>query len=152
MNVQRRKTVIIVGAAILAVLLMLGSAASFVVYEEGYAVFPAAIRLSLSSFGVVVSLGAFIWLVYGYTRAFSSGLTRFICLFGITALTVADCANLVTSFMLFTRIPLTPFQEEIWLPHASHFVFLALTVIVLLVSSADTIENTARRVRSYARR
>lgn len=53
------------------------------IYREGFGDTPWFVQQSLSLFAVTVVEGAFIWLVYGFTRAFSSFSERIISLTGI---------------------------------------------------------------------
>jgi hypothetical protein len=159
MQIETRKRIIIISALFLLAIMAVGSAASFVVLERGFSDMPRPLQLSLAGFGFVIMQAAYVWLVFGYTRAFESGPTRFACLLGLSGLTVAEAANLITSFMLIVGLPLEPILRDIWIPWSGVFVFGGILVTVLLVVVADTAVSAAkatgravRRAGAYARR
>jgi hypothetical protein len=84
-----------------------------------------------------------VWLVYGFTRAFSSGLERLVCLFGMGLLTVVMTLNMVTHFMIVKSIPLTPFQYQ-WRSWGAIAIFVAVLIIVLLITLADPVIRLIR--------
>ena len=71
---KARKNVIIGGMVILVCITALSCVSSFMIYRGGFADMPYIFQHALALFAVVVVEGAFIWLVYGFTRAFSSSL------------------------------------------------------------------------------
>ena len=71
---RARKNVIIGGAVILICITALSCVSSFMIYRSGFGDMPFIFQQALSLFAVVVVEGAFVWLVYGFTRAFSSGM------------------------------------------------------------------------------
>src|SRR4030095_13024883 len=80
---RARKNVIIGGMVILICITMLSCVSSFLIYREGFSDLPYIFQQMLALFAVVVVEGAFIWLVYGFTRAFSSGIERLLFLAGL---------------------------------------------------------------------
>jgi hypothetical protein len=56
--------------------------------------------------------GAFLWLLYGFTRAFSSGMERMVSLAVMAFLVIVMLINLVTHFMMVKNVGLHPFQIE----------------------------------------
>src|SRR5215472_13263974 len=109
---RARKNVIYGGAMILICITALSCVSSFMIYRSGFGDMPFIFQQALALFAVVVVEGAFIWLVYGFTRAFSSGLERLISLCGMGLLVVVMLINLVTHFMIEKRVELHPFQRE----------------------------------------
>jgi len=87
--------------------------------------------------------GAFIWLVYGFIRAFSSGVERLISLGGMAFLVVVMLLNLVTHFMMVKGIPLAEFQES-WIAWGAVSVFIAVLLIVLFITLADPVIRLVR--------
>src|SRR5262245_65308751 len=97
---RARKNVILGGGVILICITILSCVSSFMIYRDGFADLPFFLQQALALFAVIVVEGAFVWLVYGFTRAFSSGIERMICLIGMSFLVVVMFINLVTHFMI----------------------------------------------------
>ncbi len=85
---RARKNVIIGGAVILICITALSCVSSFMIYRSGFGDMPYIFQQALALFAVVVVEGAFVWLVYGFTRAFSSGMERLVSLAGMGFLVV----------------------------------------------------------------
>ena len=83
------------------------------------------------------------WLVYGFTRAFSSGMERLVSLAGMGFLVVVMLINLVTHFMMVKRIELSEFQME-WIDWGAVTVFIAVLLIVLFITLADPVIRLIR--------
>jgi len=145
---RARKNVIIGGAIILICLTALSCVSSFMIYRSGFGDMPFIFQQALSLFAVVVVEGAFVWLVYGFTRAFSSGMERLISLAGMGFLVVVMLINLVTHFMMVKRIELSPFQME-WIDWGAVTVFIAVLLIVLFITLADPVIRLIRLELRY---
>lgn len=143
-----RKNIIIGGAVILAVITVLSSVSSFMIYRGGFADLPYVLQSALSGFAVVVVEGAFVWLVYGYTRGFTSMAERVVCLVGMVLLTITMLINLVTHFQGVKGIPLSPFQHA-WVSWGAIAVFIIVLIIVLLITLADPIVRNIRMELRY---
>lgn len=113
------------------------------IYREGFSDTPVFVQGILSLFAVLVVEGAFIWLVYGFTRAFSSFLERIICLTGMLFIIVVMFTNIVTHFMMVKHLQLAPFQET-WLSWGAVSVFIGVLVIVLAITLADPVSRLIR--------
>ena len=109
---RARKNVIIGGAVILICITALSCVSSFMIYRSGFGDMPFIFQQVLSLFAVVVVEGAFVWLVYGFTRAFSSGTERLVSVAGMAFLVCVLLLNLVTHFMMVKGVELHPFQIE----------------------------------------
>jgi hypothetical protein len=140
---RARKHVIVGGAVILICITVLSCVSSFMIYRGGFADFPYIIQQALSLFAVVVVEGAFVWLVYGFTRAFSSAMERLVCMVGMCFLVVVMLINLVTHFMMVKGIPLEPFQQA-WISWGAITVFIAVLLIVLSITLADPVIRLIR--------
>lgn len=147
-NNQARKNIIIGGGLILVCITLLSCVSSFQIYKEGFADTPNFVQAALSLFAVGVVEGAFIWLVYGFTRAFSSFLERVISLFGMAFLVCVMLTNIITHFMMVKGIPLAPFQQA-WLAWGAVSVFIAVLVIVLCITLADPVSRLVRMELRY---
>lgn len=145
---RARKNVIIGGAAILICLTALSCVSSFMIYRGGFGDMPFIFQQALALFAVVVVEGAFIWLVYGFTRAFSSGLERLICLIGMAFLVGVMMVNLVTHFMMVKGIRLNDFQTE-WIAWGAVTVFVGVLLIVLFITLADPVIRLIRLELRY---
>ena len=88
------------------------------------------------------------WLVYGFTRAFSSGMERLVSLAGMGFLVVVMLINLVTHFMMVKGIELHPFQME-WIDWGAVTVFIAVLLIVLFITLADPVIRLIRLELRY---
>lgn len=140
---QARRNVIIGGGLILVCITLLSCVSSFMIYREGFADTPWFIQQTLSLFAVVVVEGAFIWLVYGFTRAFSSFSERLISLAGMAFLVCVMLTNIITHFQMVKNIPLAPLQQG-WLAWGAVSVFIAVLIFVLLITLADPVTRLIR--------
>jgi hypothetical protein len=145
---RARKNVIIGGAVILICITALSCVSSFMIYRSGFGDMPFIFQQALSLFAVVVVEGAFVWLVYGFTRAFSSGMERLVSLVGMGFLVVVMLINLVTHFMMVKGIELHPFQME-WIDWGAVTVFIAVLLIVLFITLADPVIRLIRLELRY---
>lgn len=145
---RARKNVILGGAVILICITALSCVSSFMIYRGGFADFPPIFQHSLAFFAVIVVEGAFVWLVYGFTRAFSSGMERLIALCGMAFLVVVMLINLVTHFMMVKGIPLHEFQQA-WVAWGAITVFIAVLLIVLFITLADPVIRLVRLELRY---
>ncbi|MGH9751442.1 MAG: hypothetical protein ACREA2_01545 [Blastocatellia bacterium] len=145
---RARKNVIIGGAVILICITALSCVSSFMIYRGGFSDMPFIFQHALALFAVVVVEGAFVWLVYGFTRAFSSGMERLISLVGMGFLVVVMLINLVTHFMMVKSIGLHPFQME-WIDWGAVTVFIAVLLIVLFITLADPVIRLVRLELRY---
>lgn len=143
-----RRNVLAGGAIILICITLLSCVSSFMIYREGFTDLPELFQHMLSLFAVIVVEGAFVWLVYGYTRAFSSSLERMIALTGMGFLVIVMLANIVTHFMMVKRIGLQPFQQA-WLNWGAVSVFIAVLLIVLAITLADPVSRLIRLELRY---
>lgn len=145
---RARKNVIIGGAVILICITALSCVSSFMIFRDGFADMPFIFQQALALFAVVVIEGTFVWLVYGFTRAFSSTAERIVCLSGMTFLVVVMLVNLVTHFMTVKGIGLSPFQEG-WIAWGAITVVIAVLIIVLLITLADPVIRLIRLELRY---
>jgi hypothetical protein len=140
---RARQNVIVGGGLILVCITLLSCVSSFMIYREGFSDTPFFIQSILSLFAVLVVEGAFIWLVYGFTRAFSSFLERIICLTGMLFIVCVMFTTIVTHFMMVKHLQLAPFQET-WLSWGAVSVFIGVLVIVLAITLADPVSRLIR--------
>lgn len=145
---RARRNVIVAGGLILVCITLLSCVSSFMIYREGFADTPWFVQQSLSLFAVMVVEGAFIWLVYGFTRAFSSFSERIISLTGMGFLVCVMLTNIVTHFMMVKHLPLAPFQEA-WLAWGAVSVFIAVLIFVLLITLSDPVTRLIRLEMRY---
>lgn len=145
---RARRNVIVAGGLILVCITLLSCVSSFMIYREGFADTPWFVQQSLSLFAVIVVEGAFIWLVYGFTRAFSSFSERIISLVGMGFLVLVMLANIVTHFMMVKKLQLSPFQEQ-WLSWGAVSVFIAVLIFVLLITLSDPVTRLIRLEMRY---
>jgi hypothetical protein len=145
---RARKNVIYGGAVILICITALSCVSSFMIYRSGFGDMPFIFQQALALFAVIVVEGAFVWLVYGFTRAFSSATERLISLCGMGFLVVVMLINLVTHFMIVKRIALHPFQME-WIDWGAVTVFIAVLLIVLFITLADPVIRLIRLELRY---
>ncbi len=145
---RARKNVIVGGGMILVCITLLSCVSSFMIYREGFSDTPWMIQQSLSLFAVIVVEGAFIWLVYGFTRAFSSFAERMIALAGMGFLVTVMLTNIVTHFMMVKHLPLSDFQQQ-WLAWGAVSVFIAVLIFVLLITLSDPVTRLIRLELRY---
>src|SRR5499426_609572 len=145
---RARKNVIIGGMVILICITALSCVSSFAIYRGGFADLPFIFQQALAFFAVVVVEGAFVWLLYGFTRAFSSAMERLVSLVGMGFVVVVMLINLVTHFMMVKGIQLHPFQME-WIDWGAVTVFIAVLLIVLFITLADPVIRLIRLELRY---
>lgn len=145
---RERKHVLAGGAVILICITLLSCVSSFMIYRQGFTDLPDLFQTALSLFAVVVVEGAFVWLVYGFTRAFSSAMERLISLAGMAFLVVVMLTNIVTHFMMVKGIPLNTIQHN-WLNWGAVSVFIAVLLIVLGITLADPVIRLIRLELRY---
>ncbi|MDX2029561.1 MAG: hypothetical protein SF339_02760 [Blastocatellia bacterium] len=145
---RARKNVILGGAVILICITALSCVSSFMIYRGGFADFPYIFQQALALFAVIVVEGAFVWLVYGFTRAFSSAMERLISLCGMGFLVIVMLINLVTHFMMVKGIVLHSFQQA-WVAWGAITVFIAVLLIVLFITLADPVIRLIRLELRY---
>src|SRR5687767_5178011 len=145
---RARKNVIIGGAVILICITALSCVSSYMIYRSGFGDMPFIFQQALALFAVVVVEGAFVWLVYGFTRAFSSGMERLVSLAGMGFLVCVMLINVVTHFMMVKGISLHPFQME-WIDWGAVTVFIAVLIIVLFITLADPVIRLIRLELRY---
>lgn len=138
-----RKNIIYGGAVILICITILSCVSSYQIYRLGFQDMPWFFQQLLSLFAVVVVEGAFVWLVYGFTRAFSSTAERLVSIAGMAFLVVVMMLNLVTHFMMAKHLPLAPFQQS-WIDWGAVSVFVAVMLIVLFITLADPVIRLIR--------
>lgn len=143
-----RKNVIIGGAVILIAITALSCVSSFMIYRSGFGDMPFIFQQALALFAVVVVEGAFVWLVYGFTRAFSSGWERLASLVGMGFLVTVMLINLITHFMMVKNVPLTPFQQD-WIDWGAVSVFVGVLILVLFITLADPVIRLIRLELRY---
>lgn len=145
---KARKNVIIGGAVILICITALSCVSSFMIFRDGFSDMPFVFQQALALFAVVAIEGAFMWLVYGFTRAFSSAAERFISILGMAFLLVVMLINLVTHFMMVKRIGLSDFQQG-WINWGAVTVFVAVLLIALFITLADPVIRLIRLELRY---
>ena len=145
---RARRNVVVAGGLILACITLLSCVSSFMIYREGFSDMPWFVQQSLSLFAVIVVEGAFVFLVYGYTRAFSSFLERLLSIVGMTFLVCVMLTNIMTHFMMVKNIPLAPFQQA-WLSWGAVSIFIVVLVLVLLITLADPVTRLMRLELRY---
>lgn len=145
---RARKNVILGGTVILLAITLTSCISTFMIFRGGFTDLPYAVQQALSLFATVVIEGAFMWLIYGFTRAFSSALERLISLCGMSFLVVVMLINLVTHFMMVKSVPLAPFQEA-WISWGAITVFIAVLLVVLCITLADPVIRLIRLELRY---
>ena len=141
---RAKKNVLVAAQIILICITLLSCVSSFQIYKEGFTNAPKFMQWSASLFAVIVVEGTFVWLMYGFTRAFSSLIERVVCLIGMVFIVAVMLTNIVTHFMMVKNIPLNGFQEA-WLSWGAVSVFIAVLVIVLVITMADPVAMLTRQ-------
>lgn len=143
-----RKRVIYGGAVILICITALSCVSSFVIYSGGFQDIPYPFNRVLSLFAVIIVEGAFVWLVFGFTRAFSSGTERLISLAGMGFLVAVMLMNLITHFMMVKGIAINEFQRA-WIEWGAVSVFIGVLLIVLFITLSDPVIRLIRLELRY---
>jgi hypothetical protein len=140
---RARKNVIVGGMVIMIAITLLSCVSSFMIYRDGFADMPPLFQHALAFFAVIVVEGAFVWLVYGFTRAFSSFWERVISFCAMWGVVAVMLINIITHFMMVKGIDLHPFQQA-WLAWGAVSVFIGVLVIVLAITLADPVIRLVR--------
>ena len=148
-HLKARKYIVIGGAAILFAITALSCVSSFLIYRDGFADMPYIFQQVLSLFAVLVVEGCFVWLVFGFTRAFSSAMERLICIIGLAFIVGVMLVNLTTHFMQAKGVPLHRYQQE-WIEWGAVTVFIGVLLIVLFITLADPIARLLRLELRYS--
>lgn len=148
---KARKQAIIGGMVILVAITLISCVSSFQVYKLGFVDLPHPFPAILSLVAVIVVEGGFVWLVFGFTRAFSSFMERCIALCGMCFLVAVMCINIVTHFMMVKGFTLSPFQHA-WLGWGAVTVFIGVLLCVLFITLADPVIRLIRLELKYTGR
>jgi MFS family permease len=140
---RARKNVVIGGMVILVAITLLSCVSSFMIYREGFADMPPLFQYALALFAVIFVEGAFVWLVYGFTRAFTSFWERMISFLAMWGLVAMMLVNIITHFMMVKGVEPHPFQQS-WLAWGAVSVFIGVLVIVLSITLADPVIRLIR--------
>jgi hypothetical protein len=140
---RARRNVIVGGMVIMIAITLLSCVSSFMIYREGFADMPPLFQHALALFAVIVVEGAFVWLVYGFTRAFTSFWERMISFMAMWGVVAVMLINIITHFMMVKGIELHPFQRS-WLAWGAVSVFIGVLVIVLAITLADPVIRLVR--------
>src|SRR5262249_43755111 len=140
---KARKYVVYGGAVIMLAITVLSCVSSFQIYVAGFNDVPYVFQQALALFAVLVVEGCFVWLVFGITRAFSSALERLIAVLGLMFIVGVMLVNLVTHFMIAKGISLHRYQTE-WVEWGAVTVFIAVLILILLITLADPIARLVR--------
>lgn len=141
---RAKQNVIVTGGIILICITLLSCVSSFAIYKQGFGDVPKFVQWALSLFAVVVVEGAFVWLLYGFARAFSSLIERVVSLIGMCFIVCVMATNIITHFMMVKSIQLSGFQEA-WLSWGAVSVFIAVLLIVLVISMSDPMARLMRQ-------
>jgi hypothetical protein len=145
---RARKNVIYGGLAIIIAITVLSAVSSFVIYRGGFTDLPSPFDKVLAMFAVIVVEGAFVWLLYGFTRAFASVAERMLSVIGLLFLMAVMLTNLVTHFMMVKNIPLADFQHG-WIQWGAVTVFIGVLILTVLITLADPIIRLMRLELRY---
>jgi hypothetical protein len=142
-HAKAKRNAALAGAGIMICITLLSCVSSFLIYREGFADMPKLFQNVLGLFAVVVVEGAFVFLIYGISKAFSSWLEKGFAVIGLLFVVATMLTNLVTHFQMAKGIPLHPWQEA-WTNWGAVCVFIAVLLIVLGITLGDPIARLVR--------
>lgn len=142
-HARAKRSAAIAGAAIMVCITLLSCVSSFLIYRQGFADMPPMFQTALGLFAVVVVEGAFVYLVFGISRAFSSWIEKGFAVLGLIFVVATMLANLVTHFQMAKGIPLHPYQVE-WLNWGAVCVFIVVLLVILGITLGDPIARLIR--------
>lgn len=145
---RAKKHTMLGGSLILVCITLISCVSSFMIFREGFADLAWFAQQVLSLFAVCVVEGAFIWLLYGFTRAFSSFIERVVCLAGLVFVVSVMATNIITHFMMVRGSTLSAFQHA-WLAYGAISTFIAILVIVLVITLAEPMARLVRMELQY---
>lgn len=122
---------------------LISCVSSFQIYRQGFTDLAPVIGIVFSLLCVALVEGAFTWLLFGFTQAFSSSLERLLALGGMAFLVACMTINVVTHFQQVKGSALHPFQIA-WLEWAAVTVFIAVMVLVILIKLANPLTRLTR--------
>lgn len=131
------------GVVIVLAATLISCVSSFMIYKEGFTDLPQIIGIVASLLCVILVEGAFGWLLYSFTNAFSSSLERLLAFAGMAFLVCVMCVNVTTHFQMVRGSALHPFQE-VWLSWAAVTVFLAVMCLAIAIKLANPLTRLMR--------
>lgn len=146
-NLTRRfgavKTSAGLGVVIILAATLISCISSFQIYKEGFTDLPQIVGIIASLLAVILVEGAFAWLLYSFTNAFSSQLERVLAFGGITFLVFVMLLNVTTHYQMVKGKALHPFQHA-WLDWAAVSVFLLIMILTIAIRLANPLTRLTR--------
>lgn len=141
---RARKNVIFGSGLIMVCITLLSCVSSFMIFSEGFSDLPTFGQWGLSLAAVLTVEGAFCWMLYGFSRAFSTFAERVLALIGLGFLVAVMATNIITHFMIVKKIPLNSFQHN-WISWAAPTVFIVVLIVVILISLCEPVAQLLRQ-------
>lgn len=131
------------GVVIILSATLISCVSSFMIYKEGFTDLPQIVGVVASLLAVVLVEGAFGWLLYSFTNAFSSQLERILAFAGIAFLVCVMLVNVTTHYQMVKGKALHPFQHA-WLDWAAVTVFLVIMCLTIAIKLCNPITRLRR--------
>jgi hypothetical protein len=138
-----KRNAALAGGAIMICITLLSRVSSFLIYRQGFGDMPAVFQNALGLFAVYVVEGTFCYLIYGLSKAFSSGIEKGLAVVGLFFVVITMLTNLVTHFQMAKGISLHPYQTE-WINWGAVVVFIAVLLIIIGITLGDPIAQLVR--------
>lgn len=120
----------VMGSVIFFCITLVSCVSSFKIYSEGFADLAENLRKLLSLFCVAAVEGTLLWLLMGYSKAFTEKYQRMIAVVGICFFVWVMYMNIMTHFMMVKKMTLSEFQNG-WLSWGAISVLIAAALFWL---------------------
>lgn len=131
------------GVVIILAATTISCLSSFMIYKEGFTDLPKIVGVVASLLAVVLVEGAFGWLLFSFTNAFSSQLERILAFAGIVFLVLVMLVNVTTHYQMVKGKELHAFQHA-WLDWAAVTVFLVIMCLTIAIKLCNPITRLRR--------
>jgi hypothetical protein len=140
---KARKHIVYGGMFIIFAITVVSMFSSFEIYKPAFSDIGGWAQIGLSIFCIAAVEGCFIWLVYGFSKAFSSLFERLLALGGIAGLLIVMAINIISHAMMSKGYQLADFQTG-WLEWGAYGILIGVLVLVLSISLADPVSRLIR--------
>ena len=143
-NNRARKNVIVGASILLGSMMLLSIVSSFAIFIEGFRDLPTGFQYIITGACVLLIEGALCWLLYGFSKVFSTSAEKILALLGILFLLFVMTINIITHFMRVKGLPLSDFQNG-WLSWGAPVSFIVVFVLVVLLNLLEPVARLLRQ-------
>jgi hypothetical protein len=139
-----RRNVRTIGALILGCATLLSVASSFKLTVTAWEDTGQALAKVLGFINVIAIEGVFLWLIFGFKKAFSSALEKTLAIIGILFYGLVMGVNILIHYRIVKHYSLNDF-EQAWMSWGVAVVILATIALATMLSMADPESRAIRQ-------